>query len=261
MNKGPISKICLFMFAFFMMNIFVPISPKIVLSYAADEVSHNATSGVDELDDFDEYDEEELETIQDPFEGFNRAMFTFNDKVYFWALKPVAKAYKKVVPQLARRGIRNFFDNLNYPMRFFGAITQLKVKKAVMETFKFLTNSTLGMGGFIDYSSVFPEFEISEEDTGQTLGYYGIGHGPYIVWPLLGPMSLRDSFGFSLDYFLQPVSYVEPFYLSFGIRSYDVMNRTSLKLGEYETIKESSLDPYIAIRDAYIQHRAEQIKK
>ncbi len=231
--------------------------PFLPVSYAEDR----ATIATDEDLFSDEFSDEETEEISDPLEGFNRAMFTFNDKVYFWALKPVATQYKRVVPELMRRGIRNFFVNLNYPMRLFASITQLKIKKAAMETFKFLTNSTLGLAGFIDYSGIFPELDVPPEDSGQTLGYYGIGHGIYIVWPLLGPMSLRDSFGFSADYFLQPVSYVEPFYLSFGIRSYDVMNSTSLKLGEYETIKKSSLDPYIAIRDAYLQQRASQIKK
>ena len=230
------------------------------VSFAGDDSTY-VTNGMDELDDFDEYSEGEMESIQDPLEGFNRAMFTFNDRVYFWALKPVARGYKKVTPQLARRGVRNFFHNLNYPMRFVGAVLQFKVKKAMMETFRFLTNSTLGIAGFVDYSGVFPEFDVPGEDMGQTLGYYGMGHGLYIVWPLLGPMSLGDSFGFSVDYFLQPVTYVNPIYLSFGVRSYDVINDTSLKLGEYETIRNSSLDPYIAIRDAYMQQRAEQIKK
>ena len=89
------------------------------VSFAENDPTY-VTNGMDELDDFDEYSEGEMESIQDPLEGFNRAMFTFNDRVYFWALKPVARGYKKVMPQLARRGVRNFFHNLNYPMRFVG---------------------------------------------------------------------------------------------------------------------------------------------
>lgn len=210
---------------------------------------------------FEEYEVDQVEQISDPLEGFNRAVFTFNDRVYFWVLKPVSVGYGKVVPEIVRQGVKNFFYNLNYPMRFVGAVTQLKAKKAAMETFRFLTNTVFGLGGLIDYSGVFSDFQVSEEDSGQALGFYGVGNGIYIVWPFLGPMSLRDTLGFSIDYFLQPVSYINPIYLSFGVRSYEVVNKTSFEIGDYEAIKKSSLDPYIAIRDAYLQYRASQISK
>lgn len=211
---------------------------------------------------FEEYDvEEDTDEVSDPLEGFNRAMFTFNDRLYFWAIRPVAKSYSNIVPHAMRKGINNFFHNLNYPMRLVGSILQLKFQKAAMETFKFLTNTVFGLGGLIDYSFEFDELNIDEEDTGQALAYYRMGNGAYIVWPFLGPMTFRDTIGFCFDYVLQPVSYVTPLYMSFGARSFEVINKTSLELGDYEALKEGSLDPYIALRDAYIQYRNSKIKK
>ncbi len=211
---------------------------------------------------FEEYDtDEDTDEVSDPLEGFNRAMFTFNDRLYFWVIKPVAKSYSSIVPHVIRKGINNFFHNLNYPMRLLGSILQLKTQKAAMETFKFFTNTVFGLGGLIDYSFEFDEFNIDGEDTGQALAYYGMGNGAYIIWPFLGPMTFRDTIGFCFDYALQPVSYVTPLYMSFGVRSFDVINKTSLELGDYEALKEGSLDPYIAFKDAYIQYRNSRIKR
>jgi len=204
---------------------------------------------------------ENEEAVSDPLEGFNRAVFKFNDRFYFWILKPVAKVYGHIVPGFMRRGVRNFFYNLNYPDRVISCLFQLKLDRAAIETLRFMVNTTLGIGGFINCAGLFDRLKAPEEDMGQVLAKYGMGHGIYIVWPFFGPMSFRDSIGFTVDYFLQPISYIRPFYNSIGVRSYDIMNDTSLEIGEYEALKESSLDPYVAVRDAYIQHRASQVKK
>jgi phospholipid-binding lipoprotein MlaA len=99
------------------------------------------------------------------------------------------------------------------------------------------------------------------EDTGQTLGTWCIGNGFYIILPILGPSTLRDSVGLVGDYFLLPVSYLRPFYISLGARSYEVINNTSLSIGEYESLKESAFDPYTALKDAYMQHRKKAVQE
>ena len=119
-----------------------------------------------------------------------------------------------------------------------------------------------GVGGFIDIAS---DEEIGlvkqEKDTGQTFGFYGIGTGIYLVWPWAGPSNVRDTVGLVGDVFLHPLAYLDPWYAAFGIRAYDRLNETSLTLGDYETLKEASVDHYVAIRDAYIQYRAGKVKK
>ena len=199
--------------------------------------------------------------VADPLEPWNRAMFSFNNFVYFKATKPVAKGYAAVVPKPARTGVKNFFRNLGFPIRFVNAVLQGKFQGAQQELFSFLVNTTMGVGGFVDAASRFDTLATYEEDTGQTLGKWGVGQGIYIVWPLLGPSTVRDSFGFAGDYVLDPVSYVNPIWLSFSVRGYEVVNETSLSLGEYESLIESSFDPYVAVKDAYLQHRASLVEK
>ncbi len=200
--------------------------------------------------------EEEGITIADPLEPFNRAMFQFNDKLYFWVLKPVAQGYNKVTPQQARIGVRNFFNNLRFPIRFVSCLLQADFKCAGTELGRFTVNTSWGVGGLLDPASN-EQLDIPKKkaDLGQTLGVYGLGHGFYIVWPVLGPSSLRDSVEIGGDYFLYPVNYITPWYDWLGVRAYEVVNDTSLHIGDYESLKSAAIDPYVAIRDAYVQYR------
>ncbi|HSA77899.1 MAG TPA: MlaA family lipoprotein [Nitrospirota bacterium] len=200
-------------------------------------------------------------TIADPIEPWNRAMFTFNDKLYFWVLKPVARGYNTVVPEPVRISVRNFFRNVAFPIRFVNCLLQGKLAGAGVELTRFVFNSTIGLAGFFDVATSRFELEPRKEDFGQTLGFYGMGGLMYIVWPFLGPSTVRDTVGFAGDTFLDPVNYIDPFEAAFGVHAYERINTTSLELGDYEEMKKSSLEPYIAIRDAYIQHRKGQIKK
>jgi phospholipid-binding lipoprotein MlaA len=204
----------------------------------------------------------ERATIADPIEPVNRAMYTFNDKLYFWVLKPVAQGYNVIAPEGVRVSLRNFFSNLGFPTRFVNCLLQVDLKCLGTELGRFVINSTLGFAGFFDPASL-PEINLQKQDVdfGQTLGVYGVGHGFYIIWPVLGPSSPRDSVGIIGEYFLYPVSYINPWYLWLAVRSYQEMNDTSLKIGDYESLKEAAIDPYIAIRDAYVQYRQKKVKE
>jgi phospholipid-binding lipoprotein MlaA len=208
-----------------------------------------------------EEDEADIVTIADPLEGFNRAMFTVNDKLYFWALKPVATGYRAVVPQPARSGVKNFFSNLGFPVRFANAILQGKSRAAEAELTRFLYNSTVGVLGFGNPAKKHSALNFDEEDLGQTLGRYGIGDGFYLVWPFFGPSTLRDSFGRLGDRFLDPVGYVNPAEAEWALKGVDIINGTSLRIGDYESLKAAALDPYISMRDGYRQMRQAKIKK
>ncbi|MGA2151522.1 MAG: VacJ family lipoprotein [Geobacteraceae bacterium] len=200
-------------------------------------------------------------TIADPIEPWNRAMFQFNDKLYFWALKPVARGYNAVVPEPARISVRSFFRNVAMPVRFVNSLFQGKFKAAGTELARFGINTTIGMVGFFDVAKSRFDLEAHNEDLGQTLGHYGMGGLMYIVWPFIGPSNVRDTIGFAGDSFLDPVSYIDPFEAAIGVNAYGQINKTSLELGTYEDMVESALEPYIAVRDAYIQYRNGLIKK
>ena len=204
---------------------------------------------------------EETATIPDPLEPFNRAMFVFNDKLYFWVLKPVAQGYKKVVPEAPRVGVKNFFSNLKFPIRFVSSLLQADFRGAAAEVGRFAVNTIWGVGGLLDpASSKQLDIPKKDADLGQTLGIYGLGQGFYIVLPFLGPYSARDSIGIAGDYFLYPVSYITPWYDWLAVRAYEEVNDTSLRIGDYEFIKEAAIDPYLALRDAYSQYRQKKVE-
>lgn len=204
---------------------------------------------------------EEPLQIADPLESFNRAMFVFNDKLYFWVLKPVARGYNAVAPEPVRIGVRNFFSNVRFPIRFVNCLLQADLKGAAVETGRFGINTTVGILGFMDPASGRKiNLQKQETDLGLTLGTYGMGQGFFIEWPFIGPSSARDTLGTAGDYFLDPVSYVQPLAASIGIRSYEMINATSLKIGDYESLKEASIDPYLSVRDAYLQYRENRLK-
>lgn len=213
-----------------------------------------------DLDVFSEEEaKEEAVEVADPLQHWNRAMFHFNDKLYFWLLKPVSRGYKAVIPTPVRSGIRNFFHNLTAPIRMVSALLQGKGRAASAELTSFLINSTVGILGFGNPAKRWPELSSSEEDLGQTLATYGIGDGFYLVWPILGPSTLRDSVGMVGDWFLNPVSYVQPLEADLEIRAGEIVNDTSFHIGDYESLKEAAVDPYIALRNAYIQNRKKKI--
>jgi phospholipid-binding lipoprotein MlaA len=200
--------------------------------------------------------------IADPIEPFNRAMYHFNDKLYFWVLKPVAQGYSTVVPEVIRVHVKNFFTNLAFPIRFVSSVLQADPTGAAQEAGRFFINTIWGVAGFFDLASE-PEVNLPKQnsDLGQTFGIWGIGQGVYIVWPIFGPSSPRDTVGMVGDFFLYPVSYLEPWYASTGTQAYERINDTSLRIGDYEALVDAAIDPYIAIRDAYVQYRYKKIEQ
>ncbi|MDR3640659.1 MAG: VacJ family lipoprotein [Humidesulfovibrio sp.] len=194
----------------------------------------------------------------DPLEGWNRMWFGFNDKLYFWALKPVAQGYSTVIPERPRLWVHNFFHNLMYPVRFTSLILQAKFGAAAVETSRFIGNTAFGLGGLGDVTGDLKPYKpipSTEQDLGLTFGYWGAGNGFYLVWPVLGPSTGRDTVGYVGDYFLTPTSYINPWYWSIAADGYDKINGVSLRIGDYETLKDASVDPYEAVRDAYLRMR------
>lgn len=224
----------------------------------------SGSEGADDGED-DEYSDGAVEkpaaTIEDPWEPFNRAMHTFNDRLYFWILKPVAQGYNVVLPEPARVSVSNFFSNLRAPIRLVNCVLQANPIGAATELFRFMINSTVGIAGLFDPAGG-EEINLKRQDTdlGQTLGVWGFGQGIYIVWPFTGPSSLRDTVGVAGDYFLYPLSYLDPWYVWLGVRAYEAENEVSLRIGDYEAITEAAIDPYIAFRDAYVQYRLKKVE-
>jgi phospholipid-binding lipoprotein MlaA len=172
---------------------------------------------------------------------------------------PLARGYTFIFPGVIRTGVKNFFRNIFTPIRFTNSLLQGKGTAAGNEFASFFVNSTWGILGFGAPAQKKLKIPLSDEDFGQTFGAYGIGNGFYIVWPVIGPSTLRDSVGLVGDRFLNPISYVDPTRLAIGIWFYDRLNETSFRIGEYEAIKEAAIEPYDAIRDGYIQFRKAKV--
>lgn len=242
-----------------------------------DEAGVESTEGI-AYDPFDDAyadpfgDESDMPgAVADPIAGFNRAMFTFNDRLYFWMLRPMASGYRAVVPIPVRVSVKNFFFNLLGPVRFVNCLFQGKFKAAEGEFGRFFVNSSAGFLGFYNIVKDNPPFNPSEEDFGQTLGYYSVGNGFYIVWPLVGPSTLRDTVGSIGDWALNPFSFTQLIIADAGsltsstinVAAYGIrtVNDTSFRIGDYEDLKNAAMDPYEAFRNAYIQNRNSKIAR
>ena len=241
------------------------LSLTLIPTAAAENSANNRSVETLEDDPFENDDSEmssiqNMEVISDPLEGYNRIINAFNDKLYFYFLKPVATGYDFIVPKPARVCVKRVFHNAAMPGRFINCLLQGKLTGAGRELSRFAINTTFGLGGlFSPAESCIKQYN---EDSDQTLGYYGIGTGIYIVWPILGPSSLRGTIGKIIDTGLDPLNYTKiKVYERLSIKTYDTLNKTSLKLGEYEQLKKSAIDPYISLRNAYFQHRQNAVKK
>lgn len=223
--------------------------------------TEGATLTVEDDEDYDPFSEE-IQKASDPLERFNRAMFTFNDRLYFWFLKPVSRVYAGFIPQGVRICIRNAYHNAMMPVRLLNCAFQGKFNAAGTELTRFVINTTLGAGGMFDFAGTEYKLRKHEEDFGQTLGHHGMQPIAYITWPVFGPSSVRDTLGTVVDGFLNPLTYVYPeAWVAAAVRGGRVVNSTSLTLGDYEDFKRSALDPYISMRDAYLQNRSRAVRE
>ena len=237
----------------------------------------------EEEEGFDDEFEDEFgaaeKEVFDPLSGYNRVMTDFNDSLYVWVLDPVARGYRLVLPYAARRGVKNFFHNLLFPLRFVNNALQLKIKNAGEEFLRFSINSTIGILGFWDPAKEWFDLEAHEEDFGQTLGYYGVGGGFHVVLPFLGPSNVRDMFSLYPDMQMDPVNYVENRPYNFpkqegeyqgvskqtlqevDLTLLKIINRESLRIGQYANLKKDAIELYPFLRDVYEQNRAKLIKE
>jgi len=214
----------------------------------------------------DDLGDAESPPVSDPLIGYNRTMFALNDGIYRIAVRPASAEYEKVVPRPVRRGLENFFYNIRFPVRLAGSLLQAKIGRAARETGRFLVNSILGLGGFIRVSDKIPVLAPEPiEDVGQAFGFWGIDPGPYLVLPLLGPSDIRDLFGRVGEYFLKPTEWEFDHYHDWRIRltvqSLDVVQSTPELLREYDAFRVNAIDPYLGVRNAYLAHRAAEIRR
>lgn len=196
---------------------------------------------------------------RDPLEGFNRGVYKFNDVADKAVFKPVAGAYKAVTPSPVRTGVNNFFSNLNTFVTTVNQVLQLKFGKAAESAGRFVINSTVGVFGFIDVASI-DAVKKHDEDFGQTMAYWGVGDGAYLVLPFLGPSTTRDTSGLVVDSLaFNPIAYVQnprSRNVLLGVKFVD--KRAELLPGS-DLLDEAALDPYAFMRDAYFQRRHHQI--
>lgn len=193
-------------------------------------------------------------TPGDPLESFNRAVYRFNDVTDRYAAKPVAIAYTKVIPQFARTGLRNFFSNIDDVIVTVNDLLQFKATNAASDGSRLVANTIFGGLGFVDVATMrgIPK---RSEDLGQTLGYWGVGTGPYLMIPFLGPSNFRDAPARYLDTYFDPVWYISNVperNVTVGLRL--LVNRASLLPAE-KMLDQAAVDRYAFIRDAYFQRR------
>ncbi|AIO75309.1 MlaA family lipoprotein [Burkholderia multivorans] len=193
-------------------------------------------------------------TKGDPLEGFNRTMYKFNDTVDTYALKPVAKGYQYVVPQPVRDSVTNFFSNIGDVYIAANNLVQLRIADGVGDLMRVVINTVFGVGGLFDVATI-AKLPKHTADFGITMGRYGVPSGPYLVLPLLGPSTLRDAAGLGVDYVGNPLTYVKPDSVSWGLYGVNLVNTRANLLGAGDVLDAAALDKYSFVRNAYLQRR------
>jgi phospholipid-binding lipoprotein MlaA len=219
--------------------------------YGGSALAQRAQESTDAMDE--EYD---------PWEPFNEKMFAFNRGVDRWVFKPTARAYMVIMPEPWQVLISNGFDNINFVPRMINSLLQGKWGGAGRELSRFLINSTAGIGGLFDPAKDFWGIQKSREDFGQTLGVWGNGPGPYLVLPLMEPLTVRDGIGKFVDGFMDPLSYLLPFIWDrLAMKIGDAVNERALNYDLFQGFEESVIDMYSAVRHGYLQRRLQLIKE
>ena len=231
----------------------------------SEKAQATAKSGPGEPDPYADLDFEDEDVVEpvpaDPLAPWNRAMFEFNDKAYTYFLKPVAKGYKAVTPEGLRLGLRNFFNNLETPLRLVSSLLQGKGRLAAEELGAFFVNSTIGIFGMATPANDIFGWNPGDEDLGQTFGVWGMSSGPYVVWPFFGPSTIRDTAGDIIGSPLDILFWADPVELHYGAWGLKQVNKFSFWLGEYDSMKKMAVDPYESVRDFYIRFREKKVAK
>ncbi len=205
----------------------------------------------------DPFDTGALETVHDPLEPFNTMMFAFNHRADIYALRPAAKVYNAIVSPNVQNSLGNVFYNAGFGSRFLNNILQGKLGEAGNEVQRLLLNSTLGVGGLFDVAThMFGIDAPPTEDVGQTLAVYGVPAGPYLVMPMMPPLTVRDAVGFVGEMALNPVNYFLPFFPNMALNATERLNERARTLKQFEGIEASSVDLYGAVRSGYLDRRA-----
>jgi phospholipid-binding lipoprotein MlaA len=190
---------------------------------------------------------------RDRFERFNRSVYRFNDGLDRAVARPVAVAYTKVTPAPVRSGVSNFLANLNYPVTVVNDALQAKPKRFGHDAARLLINTTIGIGGLFDPATKFG-LQANDEDFGQTLGFWGVPPGPYLVLPVLGPSDVRDAFGKVADHYTEPQAYFKSQTLGWGLTGMGLVDKRAGLLDSDGVLKRT-FDPYAFVRNAYLQRR------
>ncbi len=191
----------------------------------------------------------------DPWEGVNRPIFGFNKTLDTYLLKPVASGYRWAVPELARDGIGNFFENLGEPVNCINGVLQLNPERSFSPLWRFILNSTFGIAGFYDFAGKYGNLPHKKNSFGDTLESYGVGAGPYFVMPLLGPSNPRDAMGDVVDYAMDPFTYITLTPIDNELTGLEVVDQRDQNAVLLDEIYGNSLEPYIAMRSAYLQNK------
>lgn len=190
----------------------------------------------------------------DPFEGMNRKIYRFNVVVDENIMKPIADGYVKITPQPVQNRVTDFFNNLTYINVFLNQFLQGKIDQGLLDIARFVFNSTFGVFGLFDVATGMGLKE-HEEDFGQTLAVWGVAQGPYLVLPLLGPFTLRDTPDLAFTVFTNPLFYVDNKYITIPLSALGVIDLRARSEGAIQFINEAALDPYTFMREAFLQRR------
>lgn len=201
----------------------------------------------------------------DPLAPFNEAMFTFNLKLDDWVVRPIASGYSYVAPQPVRESVGRFFDNVDVIPRFANNLFQLRLAEASGEMARFGINTTLGVVGLFDPADKWFGLKEHGDDFGLTIRYYNVATGPYLMLPFFGPSTIGDTVGLVVDGFMNPMSYLLPWYVTLaadtGSQAAQAINYRSLHLNQFEEADRYAVDLYGAVQDAYLQTRAHRTKE
>ncbi len=241
------------------------VSPRTTKPTKVQSTRRKAEDPEESFDEFEsEYEEPKRKAgskVFDPLYYWNKSWFHFNDKLYFWFFKPVAKGWGFVVPEPARIAVDRAFNNLGAPMRMTANALQGRFDGAGRELGRFTVNSVAGIGGLFDPAQEWFKWKATDEDLGQAFGSWGIGDGFPLVLPVLGQMNVRDGIGQIGNPFLNPIYYFTDFPVYTGVMAGGRIDNLSLNIDVYDKAKKDAIDPYTHFRDIYKQNRDKKIRK